>query len=357
MSLQILTVSFPGKTHNASGRTINLKQPVKILTDIQIPQSRIWRKRTTYIGSLTSTSSKLLFKMLRQFLKRDMMVLHNMLVIGKEFARYDVVITANVKTAQMVAFLRKLLAVKRPKHIILELMLDEESLTKTWRIKRTLQRFSLSSVDVIFVSSSEEVETYSKRLYLSKDRFKFIHFHTNISQPKMYFCPNRYILSAGRTGRDFDTFIQAVKTLPNKFVIISDRESAKGLNCPDNVRLFVDIPREHYLKFVQKCTFVVVPLQRLLKSTGQVVILEAMACGKPVIATDTVGTRDYIYPGFNGILVPPNDSGALTKAIKQLAEDRSLQERLSENSLIFIKENCTIERYVTKILDTAHDIL
>lgn len=40
-------------------------------------------------------------------------------------------------------------------------------------------------------------------------------------------------------------------------------------------------------------------------------ILEALACGLPVITTDTPGCRDTVIEGENGVLVPPRDSRAL----------------------------------------------
>ena len=49
------------------------------------------------------------------------------------------------------------------------------------------------------------------------------------------------------------------------------------------------------------------------------VLLEAMASGMPVITTETCGMVDCIDSGFDGLLVPPADSAALTRAILQLA--------------------------------------
>ena len=61
-------------------------------------------------------------------------------------------------------------------------------------------------------------------------------------------------------------------------------------------------------------------------------ILEAMASGLPVVASDTGGNRELIVDGVNGFLVPPGDSGALAEAIDRYAADSSLRRSHGEAS-------------------------
>lgn len=49
-------------------------------------------------------------------------------------------------------------------------------------------------------------------------------------------------------------------------------------------------------------------------------LLEAMACGLPVVSTDVPGCREAVQPGVTGLLVPPRDAGALAQALARLAE-------------------------------------
>lgn len=48
------------------------------------------------------------------------------------------------------------------------------------------------------------------------------------------------------------------------------------------------------------------------------VLIEALAKGKPIVTTDSVGCREVVLPGKNGLLVPPRDTEALTAAIREL---------------------------------------
>lgn len=57
-------------------------------------------------------------------------------------------------------------------------------------------------------------------------------------------------------------------------------------------------------------------------------LLEAAACGRPLIATDVPGCRDIVRDGATGLLVPAADPCALADAIDRLAGDRDLRRRL-----------------------------
>ena len=60
------------------------------------------------------------------------------------------------------------------------------------------------------------------------------------------------------------------------------------------------------------------------------VILQAMACARPVIVTATGGARELIDPGENALAVPAGDSRELARAIERLAADPALRLRLAE---------------------------
>ncbi len=58
------------------------------------------------------------------------------------------------------------------------------------------------------------------------------------------------------------------------------------------------------------------------------VVLEAMACGRPVIATEVSGSIDLVDHKINGLLVPPHQPKALMEAVMCLFNDRELAQRL-----------------------------
>ena len=57
-------------------------------------------------------------------------------------------------------------------------------------------------------------------------------------------------------------------------------------------------------------------------------LLEAAACGRPMVSTDMPGCRDVVRHEGTGLLVPPRDPAALARAIARLADDPQLRARL-----------------------------
>lgn len=56
------------------------------------------------------------------------------------------------------------------------------------------------------------------------------------------------------------------------------------------------------------------------------VLIEAAACGLPIVTTDWPGCRDVVEHGVNGLLVPIHDAAAVADAVEKLVNDRALRE-------------------------------
>jgi glycosyltransferase involved in cell wall biosynthesis len=83
--------------------------------------------------------------------------------------------------------------------------------------------------------------------------------------------------------------------------------------------------RSDVAKIWADCHIAVLPSYRegLPKS-----LLEAAACGRPLVATDVSGCREVVRDGATGLLVPPRDARALADALERLATDRDLRRRM-----------------------------
>ncbi|WP_337996556.1 glycosyltransferase [Oleispirillum naphthae] len=67
-------------------------------------------------------------------------------------------------------------------------------------------------------------------------------------------------------------------------------------------------------------------------------LLEAAACGRPLIAADAPGCRSLVADGENGLLVPVKDSAAIAEAIARLAADPALRRRMGAEARRRIEE-------------------
>ncbi len=75
-------------------------------------------------------------------------------------------------------------------------------------------------------------------------------------------------------------------------------------------------------------------------------VLEAMAMGKPIIATKVSALPELIEDGINGCLVPPRDSSSLARAIIRLSSDETLRRSLGQNARRKCQKVFSAERMV-----------
>jgi len=72
-------------------------------------------------------------------------------------------------------------------------------------------------------------------------------------------------------------------------------------------------------------------------------ILEAMACGTPVVVTDVGGSREAVVDGETGLLVPPRDPEGLAKAITTLIEDPESRAEMGKKARQRFLESFTVD--------------
>jgi L-malate glycosyltransferase len=80
-------------------------------------------------------------------------------------------------------------------------------------------------------------------------------------------------------------------------------------------------------------------------------LLDAMACGKPIVATTAGGMPEVVADGRTGMLVPPRDHGALADAIVRLLTDQTLRADMGAAGLARVRTKFSAERMVQDTLD------
>lgn len=79
-------------------------------------------------------------------------------------------------------------------------------------------------------------------------------------------------------------------------------------------------------------------------------LLEAAACGRPIIAADVPGCREIVEHGVNGLLVPARSAQALSEAMLALADDKPLRERMGNAGRRRVVEHFSQERIIKDTL-------
>jgi glycosyltransferase involved in cell wall biosynthesis len=118
--------------------------------------------------------------------------------------------------------------------------------------------------------------------------------------------PDAHFLLAGSSSSASSTYAEHIRCL------ISD------LGLDDNFRIIYDLNHDRVPQLLHTCDIVVQPSHS--EGLGLAAI-EAMACGLPVIASNTTGLAEVVQDGVTGILIPPGEPTALAAAISSLLAD------------------------------------
>lgn len=125
------------------------------------------------------------------------------------------------------------------------------------------------------------------------------------------------------------------------------KDMAKRLGIYSNTYFVGLIPRSRMPEYYAASDVVVVP--SLQESFG-LVVTEAMATGKPVIASRVGGIPDQVEHGYNGFLVEPRDYRGIAARILELASNRELAAEMGRNGRRIAVERFDIRRRIDAIL-------
>ncbi len=88
-----------------------------------------------------------------------------------------------------------------------------------------------------------------------------------------------------------------------------------------------------------------------------VTLLEAAACGKPLVATDMPGCREIVRPGENGFLVTPGDVSNLATALEKLLVDRQLRVEFGSNGRHMVEKYFSDKKVISDTFTVYRELL
>lgn len=133
-----------------------------------------------------------------------------------------------------------------------------------------------------------------------------------------------------------EAFAQIVKDRPASLLILGEgeqRQAIEKLIEVHNLKHHVQLLGFHSNPYAYMASSDLFVLSSEYEGFGNVIV-EAMACGTPVISTDCPhGPNEIIQQGHNGILVPVKDPDALAKAILKVLNNKNLHATLKKNGI------------------------
>lgn len=155
----------------------------------------------------------------------------------------------------------------------------------------------------------------------------------------------------------------AKETLPDiKLILVGDgddvgcyKEYARQLSIEKNIKFLGALDTKKTVKIIQQTSLLALPSVTDAESFGNVLI-EAMACAKPVIGFNIGGIPSVIDNYKNGILVPVKNIYALSQAIVKIVSDPILAKKLGENGRRKVINNYSQEKQLELTKDVIEKV-
>lgn len=135
------------------------------------------------------------------------------------------------------------------------------------------------------------------------------------------------------------------------------RIDAAGLS--ETVTLDGRRTRDEVIELLSKTDVLVapsVPTRSGRREGIPVVLMEAMSCGLPVVASRLSGIPELVEDGVSGILVTPGDASAVASAIRQLADDPAMRARMGAAARARVVRDFDLMTNTRTILDRVEHI-
>lgn len=227
------------------------------------------------------------------------------------------------------------------------------------RVRATLKFFRLEEKIDIFVSNAEsQFNQLRQTLCLPESRFFYLSEQTDVR----FFCPGPVsvgkprpiIASAGLEWRDYKILAAATADLDLDVKISGFSRDARPLAKSFPKTMPANMTRRYYewtelVQLYRDADIVVVSLFKGDASSGVTTLIEAMACGRPVIATQTKGLADYLQTPGTVIPVAPGDLKGLKAAIAHLLNTPQVAEEQAKHAYEMVSEHHNSEQYVEKL--------
>lgn len=240
-------------------------------------------------------------------------------------------------------------------------------ITISEKIKRVFYgatiRWCLKAADAVKLLNDKQLDEW-KRALVNKKVFMF-HDFVPTHLFRMSKSNHGYIFFAGFPFylKGVDVLINAFKQVAAKYpdmklVIMghtrSDREQfQKMIQDCEAIEILKPVDYDKIISYFENCTFFVLPSRS--EAMGRVLI-EAMACGKAVIASNVDGIPMLVKDGENGLLFHSENVFELAAKIDLLLSDEKLRSQLGENGYASMHEKFSSKLYIKRFVEMVESV-
>lgn len=236
-------------------------------------------------------------------------------------------------------------------------------------------RYFVNRKDNVYLTADTkgEMEFYTSNLKFKENKVFVVPTGVNLEEfdaiktEEVYEIKSQYnlektfnVLYAGRLAKlkGVEVLIKATSKLRNTntrliingpdFGALTDMKKLSQELGLGNRVIFIDaLERRKFCTVIKSCDVLVLPSFR----GAGIVLAEAMACSKPVIASKTPGTLEIVADGRNGFLFDIGSVEQLSEKIKLLYTDRNLCKKLGAQGRAIVQQNYTWENVANTYLE------
>ncbi len=241
--------------------------------------------------------------------------------IAKDYKNYNKVLAWQQFYGLILAFYFRMFHVQKAPEIVLLTFIYKPKKSFVGKVYDKFMRYIVTSgyIKYFVVFSESEKKRYANYFDVSETRFvsKTLGYEDKTQEVAIYTSDNFY-LAAGRSNRDYKFLLDAWGKRKEHLKIICDTLSLKSI--PNNVEILTDCYDKDFFREMAKCRAVIVPLEDTHISSGQLVIIQAMMYGKPVIVTENDTVKDYVDNEKTGLVIKKSEED-LSAAIAALSNE------------------------------------
>jgi hypothetical protein len=165
------------------------------------------------------------------------------------------------------------------------------------------------------------------------------------------------IFAGGNSLRDYGSLVSAAPAVSAQIRIASTTFTGPVLS--DNV-VAAPVPEAEFYPMMRRASVVVVPLAGgQVRCAGLLSYLNAMALGKLVVVTDSLGVRDYVEDRVTGLVVREGDPRALAEALRWALDPANRREvdAIAARARQHVRTHFTVDQYLRNLLAVAEQAM
>lgn len=188
-------------------------------------------------------------------------------------------------------------------------------------------RHALAGIEAFVVFSNAERDLYSRSFGIPEEKFHMLHWAMEAPEagpdnPVAFQRP--YLCAVGGEGRDYAALLDAMRQLPDlRLAIVARPYSIAGLDIPENVQVFTNLPSPQTWRLAQDSLGMVIPLKSGQTACGHITIAGAQLLGIPLAVTRSSGVLDYVSDE-TAFMTRPGDISDIRQALRTLSQQQDI---------------------------------